>query len=532
MSEENIKFNDPLEMITFIDDDLLNKSMIVHEWQARILRDYAKPTDADKPYKAVVRAANGSGKDKFIIAPCAVWTCMTNSNAVAIITTASGNQLDRQTDKYIRQLMQGINKLLGTQIWKINYRHYTNLLNGSTIELFVTDEPGRAEGWHPVVKDGELAIFVSEAKSVPDEIFQSLARCTGFTKRVDVSSPGIPSGHFYNTCVGSTWKHYHITAFDCPHLSGSYIEEIKESYGDNSNLYKSMILAEFGGMEEQVVINWQQIQDLDKLEVEHISEIRNTGGLDLSAGGDEQVLVVRNGNKTIALEAFQFKDTAVLINHLENLFEKYNLNIIYGDAGGLGRPILDQLRDNWNIKYVLNQAKPYNTLAYLNRGAELWFTLGKLIECGDIILPQDSKLQKQLASRYYVVTPNNKLQLESKKQARSKGHPSPDRADAFVLAFADYRGKTPKKFKIKKKEKADLKPPFTIGGYFNKTSPHETNWLDDEIQQLQELSGGGYQYQKACRHVRNAAQLRSGKTATATFGYRSRSSAQGWVFSP
>ena len=247
-------------------------------------------------------------------------------------------------------------------------------------------------------------------------------------------------------------------------------------------------------MDEQVVINHQKLVELDKMEIEHVEEEKNTAGLDLSAGGDEQVLVVRNGNKTLAVEAFNFRDTVALVDHLEFLFRKYELTVIYGDAGGLGKPILDQLRINWDIKYVLNQAKPYNSLAYLNRGAELWFSVAKLIEYGDIIVPRETKLRKQLASRYYVVTPQNKLQLESKKQARSKGHVSPDRADAFVLAFADYRGRKPKKLAVKKVKKHEHKqfrlnkPRVTFGkGYNVRTN----NWLHDEIQQLQELSGRG-----------------------------------------
>jgi hypothetical protein len=491
----NIQFKDPYEMLTVIDDDILEGRISLHKWQREILEDYGKPSNASKPFKAAVRAANGSGKDQFVIAPCALWTCMASANAVAIVTTASGNQLDRQTDKYIKQLMNTINKMFGTQVWKMNYRHYTNLLNGSTIELFVTDEAGRAEGWHPVVPGGELAIFVSEAKSVPDDIFTALARCTGFTKRVDVSSPGPPSGHFYNMCTGGNWKQYHVTAFDCPHLSEEYISEIKDSYGETSALYKSMILAEFGGMDEQVVINHQKLVDLDKHEIEHLEEEYNIAGLDLSAGGDEQVLVIRNGNKTLAVEAFNFRDTVALINHLEHLFRKYKLDheqsVIYGDAGGLGKPILDQLKANWNIVYVLNQAKPYNNLAYLNRGAELWFSVGKLIEYGEIMVPKESKLRKQLASRYFVVTPQNKLQLESKKQARSKGHVSPDRADAFVLAFADYRGIKPKKLRKNRTEKFTPKQfnltsnrQRAVFGFNVRSNP----WLQDEIQQLQELS--------------------------------------------
>ena len=443
-----IEFIDPYEMLLVCDDNMLNGLVKLHPWQKKVLREFAEPSTSDKPYKAVVRAANGSGKDNFIVAPCAVWLSLRYENSLVVVTSSSGNQLDRQTDKYIKQLTTAQNKLFGAQVWKQNYRRYENLVNGSAIEMFVTDEAGRAEGWHPTVPEGQFAILVSEAKSIPDEIFMALARCTGFTKRVDVSSPGLPIGHFYNICVGGVWNQHHVTAFDCPHLSQDYIVDIRDTYGENSTLYRSMVLAEFGGLEEQVVINFAAIAELDKYEIEHVQEGYNVAGLDLSAGGDEQVVVVRNGNKVIGVEAFKFHDTTVLVEKLSEVFYRYDLDnsqsVIYGDAGGLGKPILDQLnRDGWNVTYVLNQAVPYNKLAYLNRGAELWFSIARHIENAEIIIPTDVTLRKQLASRYYTVTPQNKIQLESKRQAKSKGHASPDRADAFVLAFADYRGILP-----------------------------------------------------------------------------------------
>ena len=71
---------------------------------------------------------------------------------------------------------------------------------------------------------------------------------------------------------------------------------------------------------------------------------------------------------------------------------------------------------------------------------------------------------------------------------------SPDRADAFVLAFADYRGRKPKKLAVKKVKKHEHKqfrlnkPRVTFGKGYNVRA---NNWLHDEIQQLQELSGRG-----------------------------------------
>lgn len=463
-SEQGIQFEDAIEMLLFLDDRLLSGEETLWDWQKQFAIDFAKPATSLHPFRAVLRAANGSGKDQYIIAPNAMWLASRYPNTTCVVTSASGTQLDRQTNAKIKQIAEAWNKKLGQEVWKINYRHYENLLTRSTIELFVTDEAGRAEGWHPVVPNANLAIFVSEAKSVPEEIFTALARCTGFTHRVDVSSCGLPMGHFFNRCTTATnrdevtsdselhtgWIGYKVTAFECPHLSKDYIEDCRKDYGgDSSWLFKTMILAEFGSTDEMVVIGYHKVWNaVNNTVLGHQKEQYNIAGLDLSAGGDETVLAVRNGNKLIALETFRYDDTARTVDHLEHLFRKHNLttpeSFVFGDAGGLGKPILDQLRQRgWsNIRYVLNQAKPFDQRVYVNRTAELWFTFGKLLENREIILIDDKKLREQLSTRYFKHQElTNKILLESKLQARSKGHPSPDRADAVILAFSTYQSK-------------------------------------------------------------------------------------------
>jgi phage terminase large subunit len=448
-------FKNPSELVAIMDPAVKNGDIKLHPWQLRLHRDFAVPSTADKPYMGALRAANGSGKDKLGIAPCAVWLLLNYACSNSIVTSSSGGQLDRQTDTYINQLCLATNRYLGDEITKCNYREYRSKVTGGVIDLFATDEPGKAEGAHPIVHNGQMGIFISEAKSITDSIFEALTRCNGFTKRLDVSSPGIPAGHFYDVCTRAEelgWRQYHVTAFDCPHLSRNYIQRVRALYGEASVLYKSMVLAEFGSNDGELIVLFP-----DKLHrlmrvvgtMEHFKSEFNIGGLDLSAGGDETVLVVRNGNKVIAMEGFRLTDTTKTILHLEGLFRKYELTSenspVYTDAGGLGKPMIDTLRDRgWkNVQYVMNQWEPRDKIAYANLGTENWFRLARLVEEMEIILPnspKDEVLEKQLCQRYYKIAPQSTVFiLENKQQARAKGHPSPDRADALALCFSNYK---------------------------------------------------------------------------------------------
>jgi hypothetical protein len=351
-------------------------------------------------------------------------------------------------------------------IWKCNYRYYECIPTQSPIILFATDEPNKAEGYHPLKAGGKMAIFASEAKAIPDTIFTALTRCTGFTHRVDVSSPGLPMGYFYNICTNSlkrkellsivklpasTVIEYHITAFDCPHITENEIKSFADKLpsGINDPVYKSGILAEFTTTDEMVAIpytfvHWTITHSKDK--VTWIKEPYNKAGLDLSDGGAETVLVVRNGNKHIKTLPFRFDNTEDTLDYLEEKFPEYGLThkdaLIFADCCGIGKPMINSLRRRgWsNMRYVDSRHKSSDKQVYFNRGTELFFNMRMLLERRELIIEEpDKMLIAQLSGRYYKLTNGTVRQLLTKLEQRSRGYPSPDRADALNLAFWDYK---------------------------------------------------------------------------------------------
>lgn len=453
-------YDTPADLLMAHDTDFRERGTKLHGWQLKWMFDFAVETDKHNPFQALGRAANGSGKDKYLIAPCALWLGMKYPRVNSIITSTSGAQLDTQTDPHINYLANSINRDHNHEIWKCNYRDYGSRVTGGKLNLFCTDEPGKAEGHHPFFDGAQMGVFLSEVKSIKEEILEAMSRCNGFTKWCEVSSPGLPNGHFFDLCQDASyvfplgipknpddrgWRQYHITAFDCPHLSKNYISEMAHRYGEDSHIFKSMVLAEFGiDIDSMVVVQIDKLNRLLKFVPEHIPSEFNTGGFDISAGGDETSLCIRNGNKILAVIAWRYSDTQDTIKRAEYEFRKWKLDSnnspVWTDAGGLGKPIIDQLRERgWkNVQYVLNQSKPFDDKAYKNLGTNLWFLFARLIEELEIILIKDDLMIKQLANRFYKITELNKFQLESKLQARAHGHPSPDRADSVVLAFYDY----------------------------------------------------------------------------------------------
>lgn len=449
---EALAFPTPAHLLMFVEP-----TRNPHMWQMEELKRIADDYTQAEPLKYNLRTCNGSGKDSYIVAATVAWLTVCKIRHRTILTSSSGGQLTTQTEQYIDDIFKSLNRQLGCEYVRVRQRRIKCEKSGSEVILFATDEAGRAEGFHPFPTpvDAEMCIIINEAKSVDKIIVEALNRCTGYNRWINVSSPGVDSGSFYESCMMSIrypetlvkgkWYERVITVDDCPHISKAHIEGFKESFGEASDLYKSSILAEFGSSSAQVVITTQEVRSLLKASPkEHKFGVRRAG-LDLSASfkGDECVLSVWHGNTRIGQETWKEADTTKTTSYIITLIKRYGLKAenVNADDGGVGRGIIDQLHERgYPVTRVLNQWPALiNKREFSNRGAEMWFNMARFIQEGVIILPHDDdKLIKQLTSRLYKRSEvTGKIVLESKPEAKARGAMSPDRADAMILAFAN-----------------------------------------------------------------------------------------------
>jgi phage terminase large subunit len=456
-----LDFADPAECFVFFNDNFsLQSANRLYKWQTELLEAMAnvKP-DSMAPLKICLRAANGSGKDSIIIAAFCVWFILSKIQARVIITSSSGTQLTGQTETSIRNLCESVNKMFGVEYIRVRQRYYKCRLSGSEIRLFATDEAGKAEGYHPIVPGAEMAIVISEGKTVTDLIHQALRRCTGYNYWLEVSTPGEPIGYFYK--IASSWLDtelnnildtitkpgvysLRVTSYDCPrHLSLVDIEEDKLELGEHSAFFRSKHLALFTSLGGEVVIPAELVESLFNNPPKYsIIGWETRIGLDLAAGGDENCVSFIKGNKFLKEVFFREFDTTITADRIEHILEENlipkNHPHIYADDGGIGHSIIDMLkRKGWNIKRVLNQWAAINKKQYGNRGAENWYRCKRLFEENLLdITNLSQKTKEQIGSRRYKQgLTGARIILERKSEAKANGRPSPDRADAFMLAL-------------------------------------------------------------------------------------------------
>lgn len=453
--------------LMFFDSSLRTGAKMLYSWQVEELIRLSDTSKwkSDNRLLYYLLANNGSGKDAFIIAGLVVFVLCCRKRYKVVITSSSDNQLDTQTRVYIKDLAENVNIYM-KQFWgwetdaidiKAESFKAARGFTGTEVYTFVSKVGGKVEGYHPFpdADPGEgVIVIVNEGKSIPEEIHRHLQKCT-YNIWIEVSSAGESSGTFYKAVTNATQYPQEPEAFrpfcrvitykDTPHKLREAEEAIKAD-GENDPFVKNTYLSKFSSVGQQVAIT-EELLECSKTCREKITiGAGKHAGLDFSAGGDECSLYVFDENVLIGYESWRVKDTERTIELLVGdstslgFFAKYGLTkeraaSITGDDNGLGEPIINSLHGKgWTISRIKNQQSARRKDKYLNRGAELYGSLARIIE-GNFINwggKLHNKLFRQLSTRHYTIEGAGKYKLVDKKNESE----SPDHADAVVLAWA------------------------------------------------------------------------------------------------
>jgi hypothetical protein len=416
----------------------------LYDWQFRCLQWYENVARAGSRVKGSLVTPNGAGKSEYVVAALALWFATCHKGGQVVITSKSGLQLDNQVWPSITKHQE---KFTG---WKFNQREvYTP--SGGRIIAFTTDEASRVEGHHHrdprydkngkiTYYDSPLLYLVDEAKSVDEPIFVGIDRC-GYDGLLYTSSPGLMTGRFYEsqTKLRESFQCIQVGLSDCPHIPAEKIKDIRETYGEDHPVTKSILYGEFMPEDDGTSFPFPLSQLLfcyDNPPKPQYGPRR--AFCDFAAGRDENVLAIADGNSCELAATWRDVNTTANIGRFLTEFRKHGLKEgeVYADEGGMGRNYCDALRDaGFEVHRVNNGSSPFDD-RYINRGGEMWHTVGRDVRKCQVILPNDEKLKAQLTSRKARIDGRGKLGIEKKEDMIKRGIKSPDRADAVVGALA------------------------------------------------------------------------------------------------
>ena len=119
--------------------------------------------------------------------------------------------------------------------------------------------------------------------------------------------------------------------------------------------------------------------------------------------------------------------------------------VVRVDATGVGAGVYDRLRAMQGegrldpavmVEAVMWGGPAHNSERFANLKAEQWWALHERVRARDISLPRDDLLARQLKSQEFTEDARGRIAIVGKEEMRRRGVPSPDRADAVVLAYA------------------------------------------------------------------------------------------------
>lgn len=429
-----------LKMARRVLDDVLSFAEVgletpLYDWQAKILGAIDKFAHYDR-IKIAVSAPNGAGKSERVVGVAILRWLNRFPRGRVILTSADAKQIDFQIMPAIRKHSARF------PAWEFLGRTIRTHDNGFFLS-FTTDEPSRAEGHHKSAHS-PLLLIVDEAKSVEPEIFQALDRCT-YNVLLYISSPGLKTGRFYDAFTLHREQFLlleQVGLKDCPHISPERIRDVIETYGERAPFVRSTIYGEFMAEDEStpMAVSYEKLMaNFESPPGALISRHDYSAFCDFAAGGDENVLAIRSGNKLLELVAWRERDTTASVGRFIIEFRKNHLrpSQIWGDAGGLGTPMCDMLADaGWPINRFDFGGKAGNPAIYYNKGAEIWMRLSRGVEKGELVLLNDPALISQLTTRKIFYDLKGRVRLETKDDLRARGVKSPDRADAVCGCFA------------------------------------------------------------------------------------------------
>lgn len=309
------------------------------------------------------------------------------------------------------------------------------------------ENPEALQGIH----SDHVLLVVDEASGVDEEVFEAAGGSMSGRNATTllISNPTRLSGTFYDShhSARASWRTMHVGWKDSPRVDPAYEQEIREQYGEDSNVYRVRVLGEFANEDRDVVIPFELVDAAVNRDVQVNPMAPMVWGVDVARGGrDRSALCKRRGNVVPEpVKTWHTDDLMTLSGHLMSEYRaappaERPVDILV-DAIGLGAGVVDRLREIGAPARGINVAESPafdGGGRYRNLRTELWFRAAEFFQQRMCRIPNDPQLIKELSWPCYQPTSDGaKIQVEPKDVTR-KAHQgrSPDVADAFVLTFA------------------------------------------------------------------------------------------------
>jgi hypothetical protein len=433
--------------------------------------------------RTAVKACHGVGKT-FTLAVATLWWLARYREGIVLTTSPTQRQVRTQLWTEIHRLVERAKvpypKLRTTEL---RFRDDNNFAIG-----FSTNQTENFQGYHGKY----VLIIAAEAPGIESGIWDAVAgtMAGGIVHIVMAGNPTVPSGAFFDAFSKERglWNCFTVGAFDSPNLKGLTLEQllgmdpaeggpldqnplphlvtkrwVYDQYqswwhGDEASSpnWLSRVLARFPQQAQNALIKMHWLERARQRALQNPVSVTGppslVAGVDVGGGDAETVVYVceytHDRRRILEMGAWRGQDTRGQVVDLLDQFRR-RLSVVRVDGIGVGYNFALHLRDCHFPVEMVNvamacEAKPQltendPTRRFVNQKAQFYQELADAFERDQVEGLTDEATIGQLASLQYEIDPQGRMKIEAKEKARARGVPSPDRAEALMLALGKPR---------------------------------------------------------------------------------------------
>lgn len=419
------------------------------EWQIQILKDIGeqlkKGKDLQTAIQEAVASGHGIGKSA-LISWLIHFAISTHENTRGVVTANTEGQLRTKTWPELSKwhnmfIAKDLFTYTATAIFSSD-KDYEKTWRIDAIP-WSKNSPESFAGLHN--QGNRILVLFDEASAIDDVIWEvTEGALTDANTEIIWCAFGNPtrnSGRF-RECFRKYrkfWNTYQIDSRTVKISNKAKIEEWLEAYGEDSDFFKVRVRGVFPSALDLQFIS-TEIADKAQKQVykpgqfEHLPVII---GVDPAwTGSDSLEIVMRQGYYMKSLASIPKNDDDWRMAQLIAQFEdEYKADAVFIDMGyGTGiYSIGKQLGRKWRL---IEFGGKSNDPVYLNMRAYMWGQMKEWLREGGSIPPNDQALYDDIVGPEAIIDKNGRIQLESKKDMKDRGLPSPNKGDALALTFA------------------------------------------------------------------------------------------------
>lgn len=419
------------------------------EWQIQILKDIGeqlkKGKDLQTAIQEAVASGHGIGKSA-LISWLIHFAISTHENTRGVVTANTEGQLRTKTWPELSKwhnmfIAKDLFTYTATAIF-CSDKDYEKTWRIDAIP-WSKNSPESFAGLHN--QGNRILVLFDEASAIDDVIWEvTEGALTDANTEIIWCAFGNPtrnSGRF-RECFRKYrkfWNTYQIDSRTVKISNKAKIQEWLEAYGEDSDFFKVRVRGVFPSASDLQFIS-TEIADKAQKQVykpgqfEHLPVII---GVDPAwTGSDSLEIVMRQGYYMKPLASIPKNDDDWRMAQLIAQFEdEYKADAVFIDMGyGTGiYSIGKQLGRKWRL---IEFGGKSNDPVYLNMRAYMWGQMKEWLREGGSIPPNDQALYDDIVGPEAIIDKNGRIQLESKKDMKDRGLPSPNKGDALALTFA------------------------------------------------------------------------------------------------